>query len=109
MSALSDRTQFDKVLDAILIPRVVGTANHEKVFKFIKRELEQLKWTVDIDAFNATTPTFGLLTFKNIIATLDPHAERFLVLACHYDSKYYNNSVFVGGFQRRFSQILEKS
>lgn len=29
------------------------------------------------------------MTFNNIIATLNPSAKRRLVLACHYDSKYY--------------------
>ena len=29
------------------------------------------------------------MTFTNIIATLNPSAKRRLVLACHYDSKYY--------------------
>lgn len=32
---------------------------------------------------------YGALPFTNIIATLNPSAKRRLVLACHYDSKYY--------------------
>ena len=30
--------------------------------------------------------------FTNIIATLDPHVEKRLVLAAHYDSKYIYSS-----------------
>lgn len=32
---------------------------------------------------------YGPLPFTNLIATLNPLAKRRLVLACHYDSKYY--------------------
>lgn len=45
-------------------------------------------WEVTEDAFYAHTP-YGQLPFTNIIATLNPEAKRQLVLACHFDSKYY--------------------
>ncbi|XP_016300669.1 glutaminyl-peptide cyclotransferase-like [Sinocyclocheilus anshuiensis] len=45
-------------------------------------------WEVTEDAFYAHTP-YGQLPFTNIIATLNPAAKRQLVLACHFDSKYY--------------------
>ncbi|XP_035598530.1 glutaminyl-peptide cyclotransferase-like isoform X2 [Oncorhynchus keta] len=38
--------------------------------------------------FESHTP-YGPMTINNIIATLNPSAKRRLVLACHYDSKYY--------------------
>lgn len=74
----------------------MGTANHEKVFKYIIKELRRLKWHVSVDEFDAKVPIFGKLRFKNIISTPNPSAERFLTLACHYDSKYFKNVVFVG-------------
>lgn len=74
----------------------MGTPNHEKVFKYISSELRKLGWQVDIDEFTDKAPIFGPLTFKNIVASANPEAERFLVLACHYDSKYFKNEVFVG-------------
>lgn len=40
------------------------------------------------DRFESDTP-YGRLPFTNLIATLNPSAKRRLVLACHYDSKYY--------------------
>ena len=44
----------------------------------------------------AKTP-IGTLPFKNIIATHNPNAKRFLDVACHYDSKYYpGDNQFVG-------------
>lgn len=40
------------------------------------------------------------MTFSNVIATLNPSAQRHLVLACHYDSKYFSpqwdGKVFIG-------------
>lgn len=60
--------------------------------------MKNLGWTVELDSFDDRTPTFGELTFTNIIATLNPNAKRFLVLACHYDSKYTREGDFVGKF-----------
>lgn len=93
---LSNENYTNKVLDNILIPRVVGTQNHQKVFNYITSELQNLSWHVHIDEFEDNTPVFGKLIFKNIVATLNPKADRYLVLACHYDSKYFENEIFVG-------------
>lgn len=50
-----------------------------------------------MDRFTAHTPIFGNLTFSNVIGTFNPNAESFLTLACHYDSKYFDdNPHFVG-------------
>lgn len=58
--------------------------------------MSKLNWNIDVDEFEDKTPKFGVLKFRNIIATLNPDADRYLVLACHYDSKYFENEVFVG-------------
>ena len=53
------------------------------------------------DTFKDSTP-FGEKTFTNIIATLDPHVDQRLILAAHYDSKFFedghfpNNAKFLG-------------
>lgn len=93
---MSDKAYTEEILDNILIPRVVGTPNHEKVLKYIIRELKKAKFHVELDEFQAKTPNFGVLQFSNVIATLNPNAERFLVLSCHYDSKYFANEDFLG-------------
>lgn len=51
---------------------------------------------VELDVFVDETPTFGKLKFENIIARLNPHASRYLVLGCHYDSKYMREGEFLG-------------
>ncbi|XP_049817127.1 glutaminyl-peptide cyclotransferase [Aethina tumida] len=96
VSSMSNTNHLDEVLDNILIPRVVGTKNHQKVHDYIKSDLRRLNWTVEVDEFQDATPNFGVLTFRNIIAKLNPNAERYLTLACHYDSKYFPNDEFVG-------------
>ncbi|KAJ6573633.1 hypothetical protein B0H10DRAFT_2226757 [Mycena sp. CBHHK59/15] len=72
------------------------TENNTIVRNYIVSKLEALKWHVEEDAFNDSTP-FGTKQFTNIIATKDPKAARRVVLAAHFDSKYFpapNN--FVG-------------
>lgn len=56
----------------------------------IKSTLSSLNagWEVNEDRFQSWTP-YGQMPFTNIIATLNPGAKRRLVLACHYDSKYF--------------------
>lgn len=51
-------------------------------------------WTVELDEFEALTP-YGIHNMSNIVATLNPLADRYIVIACHYDSKKMNFS-FVG-------------
>lgn len=95
IAELTNQANFDHVLEGILIPRVVGTETHEKVKDFIMDEMTKLKWNVEVDEFIDDTPIFKSLKFSNIIATLNPNAERFLVLSCHYDSKYFKDEVFL--------------
>ena len=51
------------------------------------------------DRFPDSTP-FGVKEFVNIIATLVPvgqiESDLKLVMACHYDSKYFNQQDFIG-------------
>lgn len=89
---------FKSVLNEILIPRVVGTPNHEKVGNYIVNQMNDLGWDVKENVFADNTPVFGTLNFRNIIAKLNPNADRYLVLACHYDSKYTREHVFVGEY-----------
>ena len=56
-------------------------------------------------SFEDSTP-LGTKPFTNIIATLDPHVDRRLVLAAHYDSKYIKNQVFLGATDSALSVAL---
>ncbi|XP_030382563.1 glutaminyl-peptide cyclotransferase isoform X1 [Scaptodrosophila lebanonensis] len=95
-SNLSDKQHMREAIRNILVPRVVGTGNHTIVRQYIVQSLRDLGWHVELNSFHDTAPIVGALHFHNIIATLNPQAERFLVLACHYDSKYMENVAFLG-------------
>lgn len=94
---LDNNNHLEDVLSKVLIPRVVGSQGHEAVGSYIIGQLEEYGLRVEIDEFIEYTPTFGNLTFKNIIGKFNPSAKEFIALACHYDSKYFpNNPNFVG-------------
>ncbi|XP_036326743.1 glutaminyl-peptide cyclotransferase-like isoform X1 [Rhagoletis pomonella] len=96
LGQLSDVPHLRKTVKNILIPRVVGTPGHALVHENITKEMQALNWTVEIDKFHETVPLLGKIHFKNIIARLNRDAERYLVLACHYDSKYFEEFEFLG-------------
>ncbi|XP_069766001.1 glutaminyl-peptide cyclotransferase-like protein isoform X4 [Narcine bancroftii] len=85
-----------------------------KKLEHIKGQLESLSahWTLELDTFEDKTP-LGRRSFSNLVATLDPSAQRRLVLACHYDSKYFppndRGRVYVGATDSAVpcSMILE--
>jgi len=83
------------LLKPLLVERVVGTESHKKVQDFILNHYKKLHWDVEKDMFEADTP-FGRKEFTNYIFTKNPKAERRIVLAAHYDSKYFQNEVFIG-------------
>ncbi|CAD7005922.1 unnamed protein product [Ceratitis capitata] len=95
-SPLSNGTHLREAVKNILVPRVVGSAGHTMVRDYIASDLRDLNWNVEIDKFHETVPILGKLHFHNIIARLNPDAERYLVLACHYDSKYFEEFEFLG-------------
>ena len=72
---------------------------YQLLLQFIKKQFEDLDWTVSLDEFDDNTP-YGPKRFTNIIATLNPSAKHRLILAAHYDSKYFkeneNGDFFLG-------------
>ncbi|KAJ3558165.1 hypothetical protein NM688_g1081 [Phlebia brevispora] len=72
----------------ILVPRAADTANNTLVRNYIVDTLKKLNWEVEEDSFNDTTP-YGVKRFTNVIATKDPKASRRVILAAHFDSKYF--------------------
>lgn len=81
---------WQRDLRPLLVIRYPGSAGSQAVRDHIKTTLGSLGagWEVTEDQFTSQTP-YGPLPFTNLIATLNPSAKRRLVLACHYDSKYY--------------------
>ncbi|NXP50593.1 QPCT cyclotransferase, partial [Heliornis fulica] len=92
---------WENDLRPILIERYSGSPGNYVVRQHIKHRLQRLQagWEIEEDTFQRYTP-YGYKTFSNIISTLKPSAKRHLVLACHYDSKFFGQQqqgrVFVG-------------
>ncbi|XP_056422953.1 glutaminyl-peptide cyclotransferase isoform X2 [Hyla sarda] len=88
-------------LKPMLIERFSGSPGNVAVRQHIKQRMQRLQagWLTEEDTFQSQTP-FGYVTFSNVIATLNPSAQRYLVLACHYDSKYFSpqwdGKIFIG-------------
>jgi len=61
----------------------------------IKEQMTGLGWHVQLDTFADNTP-YGRKTFTNIIAIQNPSSLRRLTLACHFDSKYFEEFEFIG-------------
>uniref|UniRef100_A0A1B0EU82 Glutaminyl-peptide cyclotransferase n=1 Tax=Glossina morsitans morsitans TaxID=37546 RepID=A0A1B0EU82_GLOMM len=96
LNFLSDVSHLKEAVKQILIPRVVGTNGHKKVRQYIIKSLRDLEWSIELHKFHENVPILGRLEFQNIIATLNPNADRYLILSCHYDSKYMGDLQFLG-------------
>ena len=71
-----------------LIGISADTENHTLVRNYIVSTLRKLNWHIEEDRFEDTTP-YGPKNFTNVIATKDPDAPRRVVLAAHFDSKFF--------------------
>lgn len=93
----SENSKVMNYLNDILIPRVPGTQNNTKVKEYIISSFRKLSWTIEEDTFTDNTP-IGEITFSNVIVTKNINATKRLVLAAHFDSKYFlpPNDQFVG-------------
>lgn len=95
IAAFVDENRFKDILNNILVVRDVGSEGHEIVKNYIVNFLRKLDWDIELDEFHQYIPTREKnMTFSTIISRLNKDAERFLVLACHYDSKYMGNQKF---------------
>ncbi|KAJ3993660.1 hypothetical protein F5050DRAFT_657547 [Lentinula boryana] len=108
VSSLDPIASTQKHLERILIPRVSDTANNTMVREYIMKTLQDgfnggKAWHVEEDEFEGDTP-FGKKKFVNVIATKDPRASRRLIVAAHFDSKYFAspNDQFVGAIDSAF-------
>ena len=55
---------------------------------YIVSVMKKLDWDVEEDSFVSETP-YGPKRFTNVIATKDPDAPRRVIVAAHFDSKYF--------------------
>ncbi|GFN97063.1 glutaminyl-peptide cyclotransferase-like [Plakobranchus ocellatus] len=83
------------ILKPFMIKRVSGTEGNLQVQQHIKFLLSEWGWHIEEERFKDKTP-YGEKEFTNIIATYDPNKPVKVVLACHFDSKFFAKKEFVG-------------
>lgn len=94
-------TQILKYTQKISIIRVPDTKNHKIVQNYILKTFKEIapNWEIEVDKFTADTP-FGAKKFTNLIFTKNYFknidSEAYIVLAAHYDSKYFSDFEFEG-------------
>jgi glutaminyl-peptide cyclotransferase len=69
---------------------IAQTENNTLVRNYIISTLKALNWHIEEDAFEDHTPV-GQRKFVNVIATKDPKALRRVIVAAHFDSKWFSS------------------
>ncbi|TDG52625.1 hypothetical protein AWZ03_000858 [Drosophila navojoa] len=81
-----DELYFNHTLANILKPRWTGSPGHEEVANFLMDQLTSLGFIALRDEL------FDQRKFTNILGIMNVDAPSFLLLSCHYDSKFLENS-----------------
>ncbi len=76
-------------------PRPAGSKASEKTGAYIKKELESYGLKTTFDIFTPNTPQ-GKVKMTNIIAELPGETSEIVIIASHYDTKYFKDFTFVG-------------
>ena len=76
-------------------PRPPGSPQLEKTRAYIVQQMKSYGLTVTVDEFTAKTP-LGEKKMANITAELSGETRTAILIASHYDSKFYKDMYFVG-------------
>jgi len=76
-------------------PRPPDTQQLAKTRAYITNELKSYGLAVSLDEFNATTPQ-GEKKMANIVAEIPGETKTLILIASHYDTKFYKDMYFVG-------------
>jgi glutaminyl-peptide cyclotransferase len=76
-------------------PRPPGSAQLARTRAYISSELKAYGLTVSLDEFVATTPQ-GEKKMANIVGEISGETKTLVLLASHYDTKYYKDMQFLG-------------
>ncbi|MCC2630482.1 MAG: hypothetical protein K0S38_291, partial [Candidatus Paceibacter sp.] len=83
------RAMEDVVAQTNLGPRYVGSLGHTKVQDFIVKRLSELKASTTIQSWSEPDALGKNLSYKNIIARINPTATNRIIIGSHYDSTRY--------------------
>lgn len=76
-------------------PRIPGSPELAKTREYIIDTLKSYGLAVSTDEFNASTP-LGEKKMVNITAEIPGESKEVIMIASHYDSKFYKDMYFVG-------------
>jgi hypothetical protein len=76
-------------------PRPAGSPEADKARAYIVEELRRAKIDVELQPFEAETP-HGRLRMANVVARLPGRRPDVILLAGHYDTKFFRSFRFVG-------------
>jgi len=69
-------------------PRVTGSVSHIKAQKWFYKKFKSYGATVEMQTFNAKFHYGNKALATNIIAKINPHKKKRVLIAAHYDSRY---------------------
>lgn len=76
-------------------PRPPDSPQLVKTRDYISSQLKSSGWNVSIDEFNAATP-HGQKKMANIVGEIPGETKTVIIIASHYETKYYKDMLFVG-------------
>lgn len=76
-------------------PRPPDSPQLAKTREYISNQLKSYGLNVSLDEFNAATP-HGQKKMANIVGEIPGETKTILIIASHYDTKYYKDMHFVG-------------
>lgn len=94
--AFNGRRAMDHVRKQIDFgPRPPDSPQLAKTRAYISNELKSYGFTVSLDEFKATTP-LGEKKMANIVGEIAGESRSLILIASHYDTKYYKDMYFIG-------------
>ena len=94
--AFNGERAMDHVRKQVQIgPRISGSPELAQTREHIAGLLKGYGFTVKIDEFNASTP-IGEKKMANITAELAGESKDVIIIASHYETKYFKDMLFVG-------------
>ncbi|MEX2273000.1 MAG: M28 family peptidase [Vicinamibacterales bacterium] len=93
---VSGERAFEQLKQLVAIgPRPAGSPGMQQQRAHITTQMKALRLTVTEQAFMATTPV-GQVAMANLIVTLPGTRPERILITSHYDTKPFNDIVFVG-------------
>jgi hypothetical protein len=95
-TAFNGERAMDHVRKQMAIgPRPPGTPELAQTRAYIMDQLKSYGLTVSLDEFTATTPQ-GEKKMANIVGDFPGETKNTIIIASHYDTKYYDDMRFLG-------------